>query len=96
MGFYKIRTDPVELTFISFCLASAGALMAWKPHPLRWWIVALLTIPTSVWLSAVIFSRTWSSLRTAIPWIGVAALSVWVLFFQDTEEASQDLDEDSE
>lgn len=91
MGLFRITSDSLILTVISFCVAIAGALTLYNPYRLRW-LVLLFLIPAAAFgiLSLFLVQKR---IFLSLTWIGIAVLPVWQIFTETRARRASILDD---
>jgi hypothetical protein len=78
MGFFRITTDPLFLTLISFSVAVAGALLIARPYRLRWLVVVFLAPAAAFGILSLVLTHR--HIFLSIAWIGAAVFPILQVF----------------
>lgn len=94
MGFFRITTDPLFLTLVSFSVAVAGALLVASPYRLRWVILVFLVPAAAFGLLSLVLTH--KHIFLSIAWIGAAVIPVWQVFTEAQQQQASIFDDTTE
>lgn len=91
MGFFRITTDSLFLTLVSFSVAIAGAFLIISPYRLRWLVLVFLVPAAAFGILSLIFVH--KQIFLSIAWIGAAVVPVWQVFAETREQQASIFDD---
>lgn len=91
MGFFRITTDPLSLTIVSFSVAVAGVFLVASPYRLRWLVLLFLAPAAAFGLLTLILTQR--HIFLSIAWIAAAAIPVWQVFSEAREQRASIFDD---